>query len=473
MNSWLFSPMSCLSNIEGCSVVDVDPIEYDRLQIGHNLAICTYPKDYWPVGFDDETRQVYVMKVNCEQDDEGDVFLFSMKEQALHGPLFYLDLKMFRFRGVAGGFAFISERDNNHATRISLKDGDITELTEDYGYTLGSYNGGVLLNGKNWEVGDITYLGEEGQPLWAAAFSNVREVKLFAEQSLLVCSVWHPHPQVYGRYTTCSLLLVDARTGKSVDTIDMGERLASDKHQVVLEGETLYFRSRQALYTYNLNTRKTKRLSVPEVINSQSFLVAEGKAYYVDNEEEGARLYVVAVEDGQVLGSRLFKGLKLNINGQKLARIEGGFALLLANITEPQGWLYTRVFTWQDGEMEDPNATVHEEPLKVEIIREMEGRDSRYRIRMKEPGPFEEVLRHISIGLESAAHQAAINDSDDTKPYDEDFAGELIADLSNQTLNEEDKRLFEERLKRMNRIELEGYKDAVDQENVKVVTVYP
>lgn len=438
------------------------------------LSVEEIPTGYRSYGRTDDARQRMLVKdtVLGRASLKGEVFEYSLDSKELRGPLFRVGGGI-SIRGVFGEHAFLQVDGKKEFTRIyTLNNQKTLDLEEDYGFIVGSYMGDVIFKDLTSGNGRIIRADMEGHKRWETKVESVRETLLFAESGITVCAVWHPNPNQSTLYEKCDLLILDAETGVSIDTVALNEPLAWPSGQVVLDSGVLYARTTEALYAYDIRGRSTKCYPLPKVTRGEAFLVANGKAYVPTDENDDARLYVISATDGQMLGSRVFEGLSFHDHSSTIVRLEGGFAMMVTNKTETPGWRYTRVVTWRDGEMEDPNIELDVEPLWVEKERELVRRDSRYRVRMREPRSFVEVLRQMSVGIESAAYEAAIDTGDDTKAYDEDFAGELIADFSNQSLSDAQRAAVERMLDGIEKDELRYLKNAVDRGPLKITAIF-
>ncbi|PAV24649.1 hypothetical protein CF392_15135 [Tamilnaduibacter salinus] len=148
----------------------------------------------------------------------------------------------------------------------------------------------------------------------------------------------------------------------------------------------------------------------------------------------------------------------------------GYYCCALRNGRENEGWQYWRYFIFKPEELLQQEVKEEIEPLLVSFQAEKDDNgDNRYRVTMPDCDDPVTYIWQMQIGAQSCGAVHAFSGMQEDKPFDPDFAGEIILDcrnmhfdLDNQSLMAKVVESIEEDAERMEVL------DPIDHEPIRV-----
>jgi hypothetical protein len=232
--------------------------------------------------------------------------------------------------------------------------------------------------------------------------------------------------------SVCDLEIVDANTGEILQStsIQFGPVCAQTE-------KFLYFLSDGCVGELNLETLAVRKIETGLRCAKDFQILNDHILFQVPDEgncEGGGCLYLQDIQSGEIVGRWAWPSTYDWARASHVEPIgEGYYGILLRNGEENKGWSYWRYFVFKPEELLETEPEVECEPLMVSFSRETDDNgDNRYRVSM--PDDCEDLVTYIwqmEVGAHSCADIQGFSGLVEDKPFDEDFAGEIILDCRN------------------------------------------
>lgn len=343
----------------------------------------------------------------------------------------------------------------------------IKDIISGYEYSIGSaywvaeygFGNVLLLSGDGmFHAIDI----RSGEVLWRARLAMPNDRVFFRQHGYLVC-VAKPvgEPQ--------ELYVVDISTGKMLLQSDLDAPLAPIP-SLLEDGHSLYVRTRKSIYVLDLETLGLRSFLIEagEFGGSGAFVHAD-RIYLSGgaSADESAWIMAYDLSTGEKIAAHEFSQYRNSGNPFKLGEYIG---IDFNNRTEIPGWYFKRFLIFQPSQFATLNQSVVIEPIIVELHKELDNRgESQYRVIVPPCDRFETFIWQLEIGAHSCGQAHGVHLNSETKPYDDDFAGQIILDCRNRTLDDVQKSRIAKMITYVTeQLTIFNYVDAIKQNPIRI-----
>lgn len=318
--------------------------------------------------------------------------------------------------------------------------------------------GVVLVTGQNaLSAIDIS----SGKVLWKVPHAMPDDRKFFSKYGYFAGVT---NPQAGAR----ELYLVDMSSGKILVQTALDSQLGP--FSTLLDaGNSLYVRTRKSIYILNFDVLILTSFPIEEGELCGGFFAYAGKVYLTGNPSKGQSAWLAAydIASGQKVALYEFSEYK---NCASPFRLGEYIAMDIRNDAERIGWCFKRFLVFKPSQFATLTQNVEMEPIIVELHKELDDRgESRYRVIVPPCERFETFIWQLEIGAHSCGQVHSIHLNSESKPYDEDFAGQIILDCRNRTLDDAQKNRVANMVAYVeDQLTIFNYVDAIKQKPIRI-----
>ena len=369
-------------------------------------------------------------------------------------------------QSLVGDWLFLTPQyESDSTTVINWRTGHYLKLQGNH--TAEAYSGAVLFTRDFAREDDSEYMV-------ALNLSNLeelwREEGFFGKPCAIPVKEWLVRGRAQKPYEPKSKLeIVDIHSGKVIKAtpIQFGPVCAKTE-------KFLYFLSDGYVGELNLESLSVRKIETGLRCAKDFQILDDHILFQVPDDgncEGGGCLYLQDIRSGEIVGRWAWPSTYDWARASHVEPVgEGYYGILLRNGDENKSWSYWRYFVFKPEELLEAEPEVEYEPLMVSFVQETDEHGyNRYRVSM--PDDCEDLVTYfwqMEVGAHSCADIHGFSGLVEDKPFDEDFAGEIILDCRNIPF-ERDKESLGAALVESGRSFCNQYKilDAVDHEPIR------
>lgn len=237
----------------------------------------------------------------------------------------------------------------------------------------------------------------------------------------------------------------------------------------MFQDNRLYVHTKESVVIVSMDSMDVRTVPIKREALYRSMSIRGERLYLAgspQSEDNVARLTTYDLATGNKLSEYIFPEY---INYSAPAPMGDYLVAQFTNRDEMPHWTYNRLLVFKPEELDTQASPIEKEPIQVQFQRELiDGDESRYRIVMPTCDHFETFLWQMELGAHSCATVNAINLNVESKPFDEDFAGQIIMDCRNMKLDKAQKDRLRAAAKDVEETLDQEYVDAIKQKRIKI-----